>query len=141
MSSVENALSSGGSGVSSLSSTGASYLRKTGTAFRWCHTRSLPQRNLFVKAQRGSALLTEMSYSSVFSSSHMPFVPGSSPALAELGFSLGPQSLVCSQLSTSNTGGQRSKASRFEQRNIMDKTNRLHPLWVTGSGFHFLLYI
>lgn len=81
-----------------------------------------------------------MSYLSIFSSRYLPFVSVSSPVQAELGFSLGPQSHVCSQLRTSNTGNREGKASRREQRNIMDKTNLFHLLWVIWSGFHFLVY-
>lgn len=99
----------GGLYVNSLLSTGASYLRKTATAFSWCHAPGLPERNLFVKARWVPALLTEMSSLSVFSSSQAPLVSGSSPAQAELGFSLGPQSHVCSQLSTSNTGDREAR--------------------------------
>lgn len=77
----------------------------------------------------------------IFSSRYLPLLPVSSPVQAELGFSLGPQSHVCSQLSTSNTGETEGKASRREQRNIMGKTNMLHLLWVIWSGFHFLVYI
>lgn len=58
---------------------------------------------------------------------------------AELGFSLGLQASVCSQLPTSNTGHREDNPSRRE-RNIMGKANTLHLLWVTGSGFHFLVY-
>lgn len=108
--SAENASPSGGGlCVNSLLSTGASYLRKTATAFSWCHAPGLPERNLFVKARWVPALLTEMSSLSVFSSSQAPLVSGSSPAQAELGFSLGPQSHVCSQLSTSNTGDRKAR--------------------------------
>lgn len=106
---AENASPSGGLCVNSLLSTGASYLRKTATAFSWCHAPGLPERNLFVKARWVPALLTEMSSLSVFSSSQAPLVSGSSPAQAELGFSLGPQSHVCSQLSTSNTGDREAR--------------------------------
>lgn len=109
----------GGLCINSLLSVGASYLRKTATAFRWCHAPGLPERNLFVKARWVPALLTEMSSLSVFSSSHAPLVSGSSPAQAELGFSLGPQSHVCSQLSTSNTGDREARhldASREIER-------------------------
>lgn len=60
---------------------------------------------------------------------------------AELGSSLGPQSHVCSQLSTSNTEDREGKASRREQRNIMGKRNVLHLLWAIWSAFHFLVYI
>lgn len=82
-----------------------------------------------------------MSHLSIFSSRYLPLVSASSPAQAEPGSSLGPQSLVCSQLSTSNTEDREGKASRREQRNIMGKTNMLHLLWVIWSGFHFLVYI
>lgn len=95
--------------VNWLLSTGANYLRNTTMTFSRCHAPRLPKRNLFVKARWASALLTEMSYLSVFSSSHMPLVSGSSPAQAELGFSLGPQSHACSQLSTSNTGDREER--------------------------------
>lgn len=77
----------------------------------------------------------------IFSSPHLPRIPGSSPVQAELGFSLGPQSRVCSQLSTSNTEEREGKASRHEQRNTMGKANVLHLLWVIWSGVHFLVYI
>lgn len=77
----------------------------------------------------------------IFSSPHLPRIPGSSPVQAELGFSLGPQSRVCSQPSTSNTGEREGKASRREQRNTMGKANVLHLLWVIWSGVHFLVYI
>lgn len=85
--------------------------------------------------------LARMSSLGVFRSLYLPFASASSLARAELDFSLGPQSHVCSQLSTSNTGDREGKASRREQRNIMDKTNMIHLLGVIWSGFHFLVYI
>lgn len=84
---------------------------------------------------------TQMSHGSVFRSLYLPSVSVSSLVRAELGFSLGPQSHGFSQLSTSNTGDREGKATRREQRNIMDKTNMIHLLWVIWSGFHFLVYI
>lgn len=82
-----------------------------------------------------------MSYLCYLQLQCLPLVPVSSPVQPELGFSLGPQSCVCSQLSTSNTGERGGKPSRREQRNIMGKTNMLHVLWAVWSGFHFLVYI
>lgn len=124
-----------------LSSVGDAYLRKLPRWSARLHSPRQPNRNVFVEARWVSPLLAPKSYLSIFSSRYLPLVPVSSPVQAKLGFSLGPQSHVCSQLSTSNTGDTEGKASRREQRNIMGKTNRLHLLWVMWSGFHFLVYM
>lgn len=88
----------------SLSPIGDASLRKTANTFSEAPSARQPKRNLSVKAQWVSPLLAQMPCLSIFSSRYLPSVSVSSPAQAELGFSLGPQSLVCSQLSTSNTG-------------------------------------
>ena len=104
--------------------------------------RSANQRETCLWRPGGSLPYWRRSHTRViFSSPHLPGGPGSSPVQAELAFSLGPQSRVCSQLSTSNTEGTEGKASRREQRNTMGKANVLHLLWVIWSGVHFLVYI
>lgn len=55
-----------------LLSTGTSYSRKTDTAFSRCRVPGLPQRKPVCGGTWVSALLTETSYLSVFSSSYMP---------------------------------------------------------------------
>lgn len=121
-----------------LPSTGDTYFKETLPR----HRARQPGRSLCGKA--GGSLSpppAQMSHGSVFLSLCLPSVSVSSLDRAEPGFSLGPQSHGCSQLSTSNTGDREGKATRREQRNIMDKTNVIHLLWVIWSGFHFLVYI
>lgn len=127
-----------GSCLNSLSSIGTSYSRKIATALSWFR---LPQRKPVCGGTRVSALLTETSYLSVFSSELYAL---SLREFTSSGWTWLPPGTSISCLFPAldfKHGGQGCKASRREQRNIIDKTNMLHPLWVTGSGFHFLVYI